>query len=81
MGKNVEIYTTPTCAFCHATKEFFKEHNVTFTEHDVASDEESRTKMIELSGQMGVPVIKIGDELIIGFNKNKLAEALGVNNE
>ena len=78
MPANIVIYTTPTCAFCHAAKEFFKEHSVAYTEHDVATDEVSREEMIHLSGQMGVPVIKVGEEIIVGFNKPRLAELLGV---
>ena len=59
-------------------KEFFKANNVAYTEHDVASDIEQRKQMIEKSGQMGVPVIIIGNDLIVGFNKPKIAELLGV---
>ena len=76
--KNVVIYTTPTCHFCHMSKEFFKEHNIQFIEHDVARDLEHRKEMIEKSGQMGVPVIFVDDKMIIGFDKNALSEALGV---
>jgi len=76
--QNVTIYSTPSCHFCHMAKEFFKENNVTYTEHDVASDPEKRTEMLEKSGQMGVPVILIGDELIIGFDKPKITQLLGI---
>ena len=76
--KNVTIYSTPTCSYCHAAKEFFKSHEVSYTEHNVASDAVKRQEMIEKSGQMGVPVITIDDQLVIGFDQNKLAELLGV---
>jgi len=76
--QNVVIYSTPTCHFCHAAKEFFKANNVAYSEHDVASDVEKRREMIEKSGQMGVPVIIIGDELIIGFDKPKISQLLGI---
>lgn len=76
--KEVTIYTTPTCHFCHAAKTFFKEKNIEFTENDVASDQEKRQEMIEMTGQMGVPVIKIGEETIIGFDQGKVSELLGV---
>lgn len=80
MAQQIDIYTTPTCAFCKATKEFLTEHNIAYTEHDVAESKENREAMVELSGQMGVPVIKIGEEeIIVGFNKNKLKEVLGIN--
>jgi glutaredoxin len=59
-------------------KDFFKEKNIAYTEYNVAGDVEKRKEMIEKSGQMGVPVIFIGDELIIGFDKPKIVKALGL---
>lgn len=59
-------------------KEFFSEHNVQYTEHDVARDLARRREMIEKSGQMGVPVIVVGDELIVGFDEGRLRELLAV---
>jgi len=76
--KNVTIYSTPTCHFCHMAKEFFAEKNVEFTDFDVAADTEKRKEMVEKSGQMGVPVIIIGDDIIVGFNKPKVVELLGL---
>ena len=58
--------------------DFFKENNVAYTEHDVAADAEQRQAMIDLTGQMGVPVIKIGDDVIIGFDEPKVKELLGL---
>lgn len=78
MEKTVTIYTTPTCHFCQMSKEFFKENNVAYTEHDVANDPAMRQEMIEKSGQMGVPVIFVGDDMVIGFDKRRLSELLGV---
>lgn len=78
MGKNVTIYSTPVCHFCHAAKDFFVANNITYTEHDVASDAEKRQEMIELTSQMGVPVIRIGDDIVIGFDEPKLKELLGL---
>lgn len=78
MDKNVTIYSTPTCHFCEMSKDFFKENGVNYTEYNVASDLEKRQEMIQKSGQMGVPVITVGDELIVGFDKEKLASLLGV---
>ncbi len=77
-NKEVTIYSTPSCHFCHMAKEFFKEQGVAYTEHDVAADQEQRKQMIDKSGQMGVPVIIIGNDLIIGFNKPKIVELLGL---
>ena len=78
MQKKVEIYSTPTCHYCHMAKDFFKEKNVPYTEYDVAADNAKRQEVIEKSGQMGVPVIIIGDDLVIGFNKPKIIELLGL---
>lgn len=75
-GAAVTIYSTPVCHFCHAAKDFFAENNIAYTEHDVAADSEKRQEMIDLTGQMGVPVIKIGDDVIIGFDEPKVKELL-----
>ncbi|MDP2655683.1 MAG: glutaredoxin family protein [bacterium] len=78
MDKTVTIYSTPTCHFCQMSKEFLKEKGITYTEYDVAHDLEKRQEMIQKSGQMGVPVIFVGDEMIIGFDKERLAFTLGI---
>lgn len=74
----VTIYSTPTCHFCHMAKDFFKENNVAYTEHDVATDLDKRKEMVEKSGQLGVPVIIIGSDLTVGFDKPKIAGLLGL---
>ena len=76
--KNVSIYTTPTCMYCKATKAFFKENNIEYTEYNVSTNAEKREEMIEKSGQMGVPVIIIGDEILTGFDEDKLKEKFGL---
>ncbi|MBI2030644.1 glutaredoxin family protein [Candidatus Kaiserbacteria bacterium] len=76
--KNVTIYSTPTCHFCHGAKEFFKEHNVAYTEKDVSGDAAARTEMVEKSGQMGVPLIDIEGKLIIGFDESALRKELQI---
>lgn len=78
MSKTVTIYSTPVCHFCHAAKDFFAANNIAYTEHDVASDAEKRQEMIELTDQMGVPVIRVDDDIIIGFDEPKLKELLGL---
>lgn len=75
---NVTVYSTPSCHFCHMAKDFFKEKNVAFQEFDVAADHDKRQEMIAKSGQMGVPVILIGNNVIVGFNKPKIVELLGI---
>ena len=79
MAQNVVIYTTPTCKFCHATKEFFKEHGVAFTEHDVFVDAQARADMVGKSGQLGVPVVDIDGKIVVGFDKARLREYLQIN--
>jgi glutaredoxin 3 len=76
--KEVTIYSTPSCHFCHMAKEFFTANNIAFTDYNVASDQEKRAEMMEKTGQMGVPVIQIGDELVIGFNKPVISQLLGI---
>ena len=76
--KQVTIYSTPTCHFCHMVKEYLKEHNVEFTDYNVAEDIEKRQEMMDKSGQMGVPVVFIGEEMIIGFDEAKIASLLGI---
>lgn len=78
MDKKVTIYSTPSCHFCQMTKEFFKEKGIEYTEHNVADDADKRQEMIDKSGQMGVPVIYVGDEMLIGFDEAKLSTALGI---
>jgi len=74
----VRVFTTPACPFCFVLKTFLKEHDVEFQEVDIASDEKAREEMIEKSGQMGVPVIDINGEFIVGFDKKKIVELLGI---
>ncbi len=76
--KNVTIYSTPNCTYCKMTKDFFKEHNVAYTEYDVASDATKRAEMLDRSGQMGVPVTIIDNDIIIGFDKENLSNLLGI---
>lgn len=76
--KQVTIYTTPTCHFCHMAKDYFREHNIQFSEYDVLTDLDKRREMVEKSGQLGVPVITIGDDVIIGFDKSQIDYLLGI---
>ena len=75
-SENVVIYSIPVCHFCQDAKAFFAENQVAYTEHDVAADAEKRQEMIDMTGQMGVPVIKIRDDVVIGFDEAKVKELL-----
>ena len=73
---DVKIYTTPTCGYCHQAKAFLQERGVPFTEFDVSRDREAAREMVNLTGQMGVPVIVIDGSVVIGFDRPKLESLL-----
>lgn len=74
--KKVTIYSTPTCTYCHAAKDFFTQNGVEYTELDVAADLAARSDMVSKSGQMGVPVIDIGGTIVVGFDEERIKAAL-----
>lgn len=76
--KKVIIYSTPTCHYCNLAKEYFDEHKIKYESFDVASNMEKRREMMEKSGQLGVPVILIDDEVVVGFDKERLAQLLDI---
>jgi len=76
--KQVSVYTTPTCQYCKMAKEFFQANDVEYGEFDVSTDETKRNEMVEKSGQMGVPVIDIEGEIIVGFDEPRIKEVLGL---
>ncbi len=72
METSVTIYSTPTCTYCQKAKEFLSTNNVSYEEIDVSANQQAKAEMIELSGQMGVPVIRIGTEnVVVGFTGNE----------
>jgi len=78
MDKIVKVYSTPTCPWCIRVKGFLKDNNITFQDVDVSSNQQAAEEMVQKSGQMGVPVLDIGGEIIIGFDKEKIKTALGL---
>ncbi|MCX5702056.1 MAG: glutaredoxin family protein [Candidatus Omnitrophica bacterium] len=78
MDKSVKVYSTPTCPWCIRTKQFLKDNNIIFQDVDVSSNHSATEEMIQKTGQMGVPVLDIGGEIIIGFDKEKIKQALGL---
>ena len=76
--KKVVVYSTPTCHFCQLAKAFFAENNIEFTDYNVAEDHAKAQEMVQRSGQMGVPVIFIGDEMVIGFDEGRIRQLLGM---
>ena len=74
----VTIYSTSSCHFCHMAKDFFDAHKVAYQDFNVGEDQAKRQEMIAKSGQMGVPVIVIDNNLIVGFNKPKIMQLLNI---
>jgi len=74
----VKIYTTPVCPFCNLAKQYLKEKGIEFEEIDVSKDEKAAQEMIKKSGQMGVPVIEIDEKIVVGFDKEKIDQLLGL---
>ena len=75
---NVTVYSTPTCPWCHKEKEYFDSKGIKYTDVNVAADPTKAQEMIQKSGQMGVPVTDIDGKIIIGFQKDKIDELLGL---
>jgi glutaredoxin 3 len=74
----IKIYSTPACVYCKTLKEYLKKRDIKFSDIDVASNEKELEHMIKISGQMGVPVVDIDGEVIIGFDKQKIDELLKI---
>lgn len=72
----VTIYSAPWCAFCHMAKNYFKSKNVAFKDIDVEQDQKAAHEIFVKTGQAGIPVIEIGDAVIIGFDRPKIDSAL-----
>ncbi|MBU1871235.1 MAG: glutaredoxin family protein [Candidatus Omnitrophica bacterium] len=78
MAKNVKLYSTPTCPYCIGLKQFLKEKNVDFQDIDVSSDQSAVEEMKQKTGQMSVPALDIEGQIIIGFDEQAIANALGL---
>ena len=72
----VKVYSTPTCPYCKLLKEHLTEKHVEFTDINVADNSAAANEMVKLSGQMGVPVVDINGQIIVGWNKEAVEEAL-----
>lgn len=72
----VIVYSTPTCPYCVYAKEYFKENDVAFTDIDVTKDRAKVKEMVEKSGQMGVPVIDIDGNILVGFQPKEFERLL-----
>ena len=74
--KSITIYSTPTCPYCDAAKDFFDEKDISYTDYDVSQNRDKAKEMIEKSGQRGTPVIDIDGDIVVGFNKEKIQSLL-----
>jgi glutaredoxin-like YruB-family protein len=76
VGKNVRVYSTPTCPYCIKAKQYLKENNIVFEDIDVSADSTKVQEMVDKSGQMGVPVLDIEGTIIVGFDRDAIHQAL-----
>ncbi|MFC1703251.1 glutaredoxin family protein [Candidatus Omnitrophota bacterium] len=73
----VKVYSTPTCPYCIKAKDYLNQKGVSYENIDVSSDRSKLDEMIKLSGQMGVPVIAVDKEVIVGFDQERIEKLLG----
>lgn len=73
---NITIYSTPSCVYCKMAKQFFKENNIEYTEHNVQEDLQAQQEMLSKSHQLGVPVIDINGEIYVGFDRKAIGQAI-----
>lgn len=78
-ANKVEIYSTPFCAYCKMAKDYFKKSGIAFIEYDVTKDAVRRQEMLDKTHQYGVPVIIIDDKIVLGFDRAKIDQLLGLN--
>jgi glutaredoxin-like YruB-family protein len=78
MDKKVKIYSTATCPYCVRAKQFLKENGIVFEDVDVANNKTAAEEMVRKTGQMGVPVLDIEGEIIVGFDKERIKQVLGI---
>jgi len=76
--KKVKVFSTPTCPYCHMAKAYLKDKKIEFEDIDVSQNQSEAKKMIDKSGEMGVPQLWINDEVVIGFNKPVIDQLLGL---
>ncbi len=72
------VYSTPVCPYCNMAKDFLKQNKLAFQEIDVSKDQKAAEHMVAVSGQMGVPVLEIGKDIIVGFDVAKIKKALNL---
>lgn len=78
---SVTVYSTQSCPYCVKVKNFLKSNDVDFVDIDVGSDHQKAQEMVQKSGQMGVPVVEIDGQIIVGFDQQRIKSALGISEQ
>ena len=78
LNRKIKVYSTPDCAYCYTLKGFLKKYNVEFEDVDIFINQKAKEEMIKKTGQKEVPVMEVGDQIIVGFDKKKILEVLGI---
>ena len=78
MANKVLVYSTPNCPYCIQLKQFLAVNNIQFENYDVSVDHDKAEEMVTRSGQMGVPVLDIDGQIIVGFDRTKIKQVLGI---
>ncbi len=77
--KSVRVYSTPTCSWCNTLKSHLRKHHIMFTDIDVSADQHAAEELVRRSGQQGVPQTEIDGQIIVGFDKTRINNLLGIN--
>jgi glutaredoxin 3 len=77
----IKIYSTPACTYCKTAKDFLTSQNVPFEDIDVSVDAAARETMVEMSGQLGVPVFDIDGQILVGYNQQLLSKVVGIGSQ
>ena len=78
MVNKIQVYSTPSCPYCIRAKQFLAENNIPFEDYDVALDQQKAEEMVAKSSQMGVPVLDIDGQIIVGFDKERIKQLLKI---
>ncbi|MFH0907119.1 MAG: glutaredoxin domain-containing protein [bacterium] len=74
----IRVFSTPTCPYCVTLKSFLDDNGFSYEDINVVEDEKAQEEMIKKSGQMGVPVVEINKEIIVGFDREKISRLLNI---
>lgn len=74
----IRVFSTPSCPYCVTLKEFLKDRGFEYEDINVATDMKAREEMVQKSQQMGVPVVEIDGQIVIGFDRKKIVQLLNI---